>query len=69
MCTLFHQIMLFLTPVLAMMHRCADEEEEEGGLPLNRKLTRLVLTPGSATPGARGGPHSPIPYDSNGRRR
>lgn len=45
---------------------------DEGSLPINRQLTRLVLTPGSATPGGKGGQGrraSLSPYDSAGRRR
>jgi hypothetical protein len=48
----------------------------DSGLLLNRKLTRLVLTPGSTTPASRrggtggtGGLHSPGLYDSAGRQR
>lgn len=37
---------------------------------MNRQLTRLVLTPGSATPGVRASAQrSPAPHDSTGRRR
>lgn len=58
-----------LMPCIAAPRRPARADEAPGGaLPLGSKLTRLVLTPGSATPGAarRG---SPAPYDSTGRRR
>jgi hypothetical protein len=45
-------------------------DEDEGGLPINRKLTRLVLTPGIGTPGgAAAAPRSPSQPGSEGGRR
>lgn len=56
-------------------HHCcliapALRADDDALLPMGRQLTRLVLTPGSATPGACGAAaRSPVPHVSTGRRR